>query len=93
MSLFLGTPKWESQNWDYYCPKTLDVHIFFKSIFFFENVKAIIYNPQNDLSNNVLHALIRAHLTHAFKGFMVKSQISNLTPTLFFIIITHENQV
>jgi hypothetical protein len=34
MSLFPMTPKWESQNWDSCCPKTLDAHIFFKSSLF-----------------------------------------------------------
>jgi hypothetical protein len=31
MSFFPETPKWESQNWDSYCSKTLDFHIFFKA--------------------------------------------------------------
>ncbi len=30
MTFFLGIPKWESQNWDFYCPEILDAHIFFK---------------------------------------------------------------
>jgi hypothetical protein len=30
MLLFLETPKWESQNWDFCCPKTLDAYIFLK---------------------------------------------------------------
>jgi hypothetical protein len=34
MSLFPDTPKWESQNWDSCCPKTLDLHIFLKSNIF-----------------------------------------------------------
>ncbi len=34
MALFLETPKWESQNWDSYYPKTLDTHIFLKSSLF-----------------------------------------------------------
>jgi len=51
MSLFPGTPK--SQNWDFCYPKTLDIHIFLKSSFFFENLKAISYSPQKDLSNGV----------------------------------------
>jgi len=28
MAFFPRTPKWEFQNYDSYCPKTLDVHIF-----------------------------------------------------------------
>ncbi len=67
----------DSQNWDFYCPKTLNVHIFFKSTFL-EHAKVISYNPQKDLSNNVLHAPIGDHLTFALKGFMVENQISNL---------------
>ncbi len=34
MSLSPGILKWESQNWDSYCPKTLIAHIFFKSSIF-----------------------------------------------------------
>ncbi len=30
MTLFSKTSKWEFQNWDSYCFKTLDAHIFFK---------------------------------------------------------------
>jgi hypothetical protein len=52
MSFFLGTSKWESQNWDFYYPKTLDVHIFSNQVYF-ENAKAISYNPQKNLSKNV----------------------------------------
>jgi hypothetical protein len=36
-----------------------------------------------NLSNSVKHAPIRPHLTFAWKGFMVGSQIENLTPALF----------
>jgi hypothetical protein len=36
MSLFLGTPKWESQNQDFCCPKTLDVYVFLKSSLFWK---------------------------------------------------------
>jgi hypothetical protein len=32
--IFFGSPRWKSQNWDSYCPKTLDVRIFFKSSMF-----------------------------------------------------------
>ncbi len=34
MSLFPKPPKWESQNWDSYHPKTLNTHIFLKSNLF-----------------------------------------------------------
>jgi hypothetical protein len=49
-----------------------------------EHVRAIFYIPQNDISNGVLHALIRTHLTLALKGFVVKSQILNLIPNHSF---------
>jgi hypothetical protein len=34
MELFPRTPIWESQNWDSHYPKTLGVHIFFKTNLF-----------------------------------------------------------
>jgi len=38
MLLFLRTPKWESQNWNSYCLKFLDIHVFFNlSIFWAHN--------------------------------------------------------
>jgi hypothetical protein len=42
--------KWESQNWDLCCPKTLDIHIFSNQVYF-ENMKAISYSPQKDIFN------------------------------------------
>jgi len=47
LSLFPGTPKWE-----FCCPKTLDIHIFSNHIYF-ENTRAMSYNPQKYLSNDV----------------------------------------
>ncbi len=44
----------------------------------------IAYSPKKDLSNGVLHAPIRVHLTPALKRFVVKSQIPNLTISLSF---------
>jgi hypothetical protein len=49
-----------------------------------EHVRAIFYFPQNDLSNGVLHALIKDHLTPALKGFVVESQNFNLTLNYIF---------
>jgi hypothetical protein len=43
-------------------------------------IKEISYSPQKYLSNGVSHALIGDHLTLAIRGFMVGSQIPNLTP-------------
>jgi hypothetical protein len=42
------------------------------------------YNPQKDFSNGLKHAPIGPHLIPAFKRFVVKSQIPNLTPTPSF---------
>ncbi len=78
-----GTFSWESQNWDTHCPKTLGVHIFFKTNVF-GACEGIFYIPQNDFSNGVLHALIRDHLTPTLKGFVLESQIPNLTPNHSF---------
>jgi hypothetical protein len=44
-----------------------------------EHKRAIAYSPQKDFSNGVLHAPIKDHLTFALRGFVVKSQIPNLT--------------
>jgi len=43
----------ESQNWDSYCPETLDIHILLKTNFFWEHVKAMSNNPQKNISNGV----------------------------------------
>jgi hypothetical protein len=55
---------------------------------YFEYAMKISYSLQKYLSNGVLHTLIEDDLTLALKGFVVKSQIPNLTPS-FFYIITH----
>jgi hypothetical protein len=44
----------------------------------------ISYNSQKDLSNGVLHAPIGDDLTFFLKGFVVKSQVPNLTPNPSF---------
>jgi hypothetical protein len=66
---FLGFPS-GSPKTNFYYPKTLDDHIFFK-LSFFEHTMAISYSFQKDLSNSVLHAPIGDHLTLALKGFVV----------------------
>jgi hypothetical protein len=43
-----------------------------------KHTKTIYYKLQKYLSNNVWHALIKAHLTLTLKGFVVKNQISTL---------------
>ncbi len=83
MAFFPETPKWKSKNWDPCYLETLDIHIFFKSNLL-EHMREISSSPQNDLSNSVLHAPIEDHLTPTLRGFMIESQILNLTPTLFF---------
>jgi hypothetical protein len=83
MTFFLRIPKCEFQNWDFCYLETLDAHIFFKSTCL-EQASALSYNPQKDLSYGVLHAPIRDHLTPALRGFMVGSQIPNLTFTFSF---------
>ncbi len=59
-------------------------HSYLFQINFFGNAKEIFYSPQKDLSNGVMHAPIKAHLTFTFKGFVVESIVFNLTPTLSF---------
>jgi len=46
-------------------------------------VNIIFYTIQKDLSNDVWHAPIGAHLTFALKGFVVTNQIINLSPNPF----------
>jgi hypothetical protein len=49
-----------------------------------DNATIIYYSPQKDLFNNLLHAQISNLLTLALRWFVVKNQISNLTPNLSF---------
>ncbi len=49
--------------------------ISFSNQVYFANARATSYSPQKDLSNGVYHAPIKIHLTLAFKGFVVRSQI------------------
>jgi len=50
-----------------------------------EHAKAIFYNLQKDLSNNVFHASIKVHLTLILNGFVLENQISNFDSQLFFL--------
>ncbi len=79
--IFPKTLKWESQNWDFYCFETLDIHIFF--YFFWEHASKISHNSQKDLSNDVLHAPVEDDLTLVLRGFVFRNQVLNLTPNLF----------
>jgi hypothetical protein len=45
----------------------------------FEHVKAITHSLQKYISNGLLHAPIKDHLTFALRGFVVRNQIPNLT--------------
>ncbi len=58
--------------------------IYFSNQICFENVKEISYSLQKNHSNDLQHAPIGAHLTTTFKGFVVGSQIPNLTPAPSF---------
>jgi hypothetical protein len=44
-----------------------------------EHAKGISYSPQKYFSKGVLHALIKNDLTLVVRGFVVRSQIPNLT--------------
>ncbi len=83
MALFPRTSKWESQNWDFCYSKTLDSHIFFKSNPFLACEGNILY-PSKKLSNGVLYTLIGDNLTPSLRGFVIGSQVSNLTLDLSF---------
>jgi hypothetical protein len=61
----------------------LDIHIFLKSIYF-EHVRAINYSLQQDLFNGVFFSPIGDDLTPDLRGFVVESQIGNLTLDLSF---------
>jgi len=50
---------------------------------FLEHARAISYNLQKDLSNDVFHAPIKDNLTLAPKGFVVGNQNFNLTQPFF----------
>jgi hypothetical protein len=60
---------------------------------YLDHARAIYYNLQKYLSNNVLHVLIGVDLTSTLEGFVVKNQIFNLVPTLLKKIIIHAFQV
>jgi hypothetical protein len=75
--IFFKSLKWESQNWDFCCLKTLDIRIFLKSSFFWDHARALYYS-QKDISNGVSHVPIKNHLTLALRGFLVENQILNL---------------
>jgi hypothetical protein len=64
-----------SQNWKSCYFKTLVVHIFFKSNFL-KHTRIKSYNLQKDLSNSVLHAPIKNHLTFVLRGFVVEIWLS-----------------
>jgi hypothetical protein len=66
------------------CPRSVFSSISSSNQAFLEHAREISYNPQKDLSNNVLHASIGDNLTFALRGFVVGNQILNLTPILFF---------
>jgi hypothetical protein len=83
MALFPKTPKWESQNWDYCCFKTLDAHIFLKKTYL-ERARAQSYSLKSDIFNGVLHAPIKDYLTFAQRGFVFRNEIPNLTLDPFF---------
>jgi hypothetical protein len=83
MSFFPGISKWESQNWILVIPK-LWMFISFSNQVSFENSRALSYSPQKCLSYGLYHTRVKFHFTPTFKGFVVRSQIPNLTPTLFF---------
>jgi hypothetical protein len=53
--------------------------IYFLNQVCFENARAISYSFWKYLSNDIHHASIELHLIPAFKGFVVESQIRNLT--------------
>jgi hypothetical protein len=46
---------------------------------YYEHIGVVTYSPQNDLSNGVLHVPIGDDLTPTLRGFVVESQIPNLT--------------
>jgi len=45
----------------------------------YEHIKVVTFSPQKDIFNGVLHIPIGDDLTPTLKGFVVRSQIPNLT--------------
>ncbi len=84
MSLFPQTLKCKSQNWDFLLSQNFGCSYLYKKKVFLECTRVISYNPQNYLSNGVLQAQIKDHLTPFLRGFVVESQIFNLTPNPSF---------
>jgi len=58
--------------------------IYFSNKTYFEHVRELNYKPQKGLSSSVLHVPIGDDLTPTVRGFVVGSQIPNLTPNLYF---------
>ncbi len=56
----------------------------FQIKFFFKMRGEYLIALKKVFPNNVQHALIKAHLTPTFQGFVVGTQILNLTLTLSF---------
>jgi hypothetical protein len=48
--------------------------VFFSNQDYLEHARAISYNFQKDLFDNVWHAPIRTHFTLALKGFVVEGK-------------------
>jgi hypothetical protein len=53
------------------------------SFFFWEHASKISHNSQKDISNGVLHAPIEDDFIIVLRGFVVRSQVPNLTPNPF----------
>jgi hypothetical protein len=51
---------------------------------YLKHYREISYIPQKGLSNGVLHAPIRDHLTFVLRGLVIESQFFNLTLSLSF---------
>jgi hypothetical protein len=74
MTFFLKTPKW-----DFYCPKVFAIYIYISNQACLEHAKEIFYSSQRNIFNGVWHTSIKAYLALALKGFVVGSEIFNLT--------------
>jgi len=80
---FLGLISENSKIGTFVVPKTWML-ISSSNQAFLEHARGLAYIPQKYIFNGVFHSLIKNHLTFALKGFVVGSQIPNLTPSFSF---------
>jgi hypothetical protein len=89
--IFLETPKWESQKWDFCCPTTLIAHIFIKSKLFWK-YEGNILDPSKIIP--MVYSTPQLDFIWPFlsKDLWLIVKFSIWFPPII-LIITHANQI